>query len=48
MILDLGSRDDGDVMINKYLIIILITLDIDKYYCDYMSYATMLYYYMLI
>jgi hypothetical protein len=28
MIWDLGSRDDGDVMIHKYLIIILISYNI--------------------
>jgi hypothetical protein len=27
MILNLGSRDDGDVIIHKYLIIILMTLE---------------------
>jgi hypothetical protein len=28
MILNIGLRDSGDIMIHKYLIIILITLDI--------------------
>jgi len=50
MILDIRSRDDSDVMIHKYLIIILMSYNIgySESMINYMSYVTILYYYMFI
>jgi len=45
MILNFGSRD---LMILKYLMIILITYNHIHLYSDYMLYDTILYYYMII
>jgi hypothetical protein len=45
MILDFGSRD---LMIVNYLIIILRTHNHIHLYSDYMSFDTILYYYMII